>query len=72
MSSWKKLIDTISCSRICVSLPRCDVDPSFMGGMETLTQRFWEGMLSRCVLIGCAPQELIDFIGYNPVINIDK
>lgn len=72
MSTWEKLLYTISTSKICVALPRCDVDPDFTGGIETLTQRFWEGMLSRCVLIGRAPRELIDLIGYDPVINIDR
>ena len=28
-------------------------------------------MLSGCLMLGRAPQELIDFIGYNPVVNID-
>ena len=28
-------------------------------------------MLSRNLIIGRAPQELIDLIGYNPVINVD-
>lgn len=72
MSSWERLTLTISQSKICVALPRCDVDPIFTGGIETLTQRFWEGMLSRTLLIGRAPKELIDLIGYNPVITIDK
>jgi hypothetical protein len=72
MSTWDKLIKTISQSKVCVALPRCDVDKEFTGGIETLTQRFWEGMLSRCVLLGRAPKELIDLIGYNPVINLDK
>ena len=41
-------------------------------GIETLTQRFWEGMLSRTVLLGRAPKELIDLVGYNPVVTLDK
>lgn len=38
--------------------------------MGTLTQRYWECMFSRMVMVGHAPQELIDFIGYNPVIEL--
>lgn len=67
-----KLIDSISDAKVCIALPRCDVDNEFTGGIETLTQRFWEGMLSRCVLLGRAPKELIDLIGYNPVVNLDR
>lgn len=58
-------------SKIVIALPQCDVLPERTGGQETLTQRFWEGMLSRTVLVGRAPKELIDLIGYNPVIDID-
>lgn len=72
LSTKAKLIESISESKVCVALPRCDVDPIFTGGIETLTQRFWEGMLSRCVLLGRAPKELTDLIGYNPVVDLDR
>ena len=51
--------------------PMIDTNPEKAGGLETLTQRYWEAMLSRCLMIGRAPKELIDFIGYNPVIDVD-
>ena len=40
--------------------------------MFTLTQRYWECMLSRVIIIGKAPKELVDMLGYNPVIDLDK
>jgi len=49
-----------------VCVPRCDVDPTCH---ETLTQRYWEVMLSRMIMVGRSPKELIDLIGYNPVIE---
>jgi len=58
-------------SKVTIALPQCDVYPKRTGGQETLTQRFWEGMLSRIVMVGRAPKELTDLIGYNPVIDID-
>ena len=72
MSTWSKLVDTMSKAKVTVALPRCDTDPEFTGGIETLTQRFWEGMLSKTVMVGRAPKELVDLIGYNPVIDLDK
>lgn len=45
--------------------------PEVAGDIETLTQRYWECMFSRMVMVGHAPQELIDFIGYNPVIELN-
>lgn len=71
MATWDELLNTMSRAKLTVALPRCDVDNEFTGGVETLTQRFWEGMLSRTVIIGRAPNELLNLIGYNPLINID-
>lgn len=72
MDSWDQMTDTMSSAKVTIALPRCDTDPEFTGGIETLTQRFWECMLSRTVLLGRAPRELVDLLGYNPVIELDK
>ena len=40
-------------------------------GIDTLTKRYWECMLSGVVILGRAPQELIDIIGYDPVVHLD-
>lgn len=72
MDSFEQLVDTISKSKVTIALPRCDTAPEMTGGIETLTQRFWECMLSRTVLLGHAPKELIDLIGYNPVVDLDR
>ena len=57
--------------KIMVCFPQCDTNPFRGGNVETLTQRYWEAMLSGCLMIGRAPQELIDLIGYNPVIDVN-
>lgn len=57
--------------KIMICFPQCDTNPQRAGQIETLTQRYWEAMLSGCLMLGRAPQELIDLIGYNPVVNID-
>ena len=57
-------------ARIAIALPRSMTQPEVAGDIETLTQRYWECMLSRMVMLGHAPQELVDFIGYNPVIEL--
>lgn len=56
-------------SKVLICRPRCDTNPETAGNVETLTQRYWEGMLSGCLIVGRAPQELIDFCGYNPVLG---
>ena len=68
---FKTLLARIQDAKVTIALPRCDVEPELTGGQETLTQRYWECMLSRMVMVGRTPKELVDFIGYNPVIDID-
>lgn len=63
--------EALANTKITMSVPRCDVDKELAGNIETLTQRYWECMLSRVIMIGRAPKELIDLIGYNPVIDWD-
>jgi len=61
----------MSQSKIMICFPQCDTNPARGGNIETLTQRYWEAMLSGCIMLGRAPQELIDLIGYNPVVDVD-
>ena len=68
----EQLYEAMGDARITITLPRSCTEPELAGDIETLTQRYWECMLSRMVMLGHAPQELIDLIGYNPVIEIDK
>ena len=66
------LVNGLADSKITVCYPRCDTQPEKAGDIETLTQRYWEAMLSRIVIVGRAPKELVDLIGYNPVIEIQR
>lgn len=69
--SFHELVDGLSNSAISICFPRAITHPEISGGIETLTQRYWESILSRCLIVGKAPQELIELMGYNPVIEID-
>lgn len=62
---------SLSNIKIIVSFPQVDTHPVKAGGLDTLTQRYWEAMLSRCLIVGRAPGELIELIGYDPVVNVD-
>lgn len=69
--SNEQLYSAMGDAKITIALPRCMTQPEIAGDVETLTQRYWECMLSRIVMVGHAPKELIDLIGYNPVIEMD-
>lgn len=68
----KSYIDVLCNAQVSVTFPRCDLMPEETGDIETLTQRYWEAMLTRSVIVGRAPKELTNLIGYNPVIDLDK
>ena len=57
-------------AKITICLPKSMTHPDVAQGVETLTQRYWEAMLSRMVIVGRAPKELIDICGYNPVLEL--
>ncbi len=68
----EQLYEAMGDTKVTIALPRSITQPEMAGDIETLTQRYWECMLSRMVMVGYAPKELVDLIGYNPVINLDK
>ena len=65
------LLNSLQKIKIIVSFPQVDTHPQKAGGLDTLTQRYWEAMLSRCLIVGRAPGELIELIGYDPVVNVN-
>ena len=66
----EQLYEAMGNAKVTIALPRSITQPEIAGDIETLTQRYWECMFSRMLMVGHAPQELIDFIGYNPVIEL--
>lgn len=65
------LLEGLRKVKIVVSFPQMDTHPQRAGKLDTLTQRYWEAMLSGCLIVGRAPDELIELMGYNPVVNVN-
>lgn len=65
------LLDGLRKVKVVVSFPQMDTHPQRAGELDTLTQRYWEAMLSGCLIIGRAPGELVELIGYNPVVDVN-
>lgn len=66
----EQLYQAMGDAKVTIALPRSMTQPEMAGDIETLTQRYWECMFSRMVMVGHTPQELVDFIGYNPIIEL--
>ena len=69
---FPSLVAGIRDAKMAICYPQCDTNPKRCGDVETLTQRYWECMLSGTLMIGRAPKELIDICGYNPVIDLGE
>ena len=67
----QSLLNALPDIKVVISFPQVDTHPEKVGNIETLTQRYWETMLSRNLIVGRAPNELIRMIGYNPVIDVN-
>lgn len=67
---FPSLCEGLASSKIVICYPRCRTHPEMAGDVETLTQRYWECMLSGTLIVGHAPKELVDLLGYNPVIEL--
>ena len=70
--SNEELYEAMGDAKITICLPKSMTHPNVAQGVETLTQRYWEAMLSRMVIVGHAPKELIDICGYNPVLELPE
>jgi hypothetical protein len=65
------LVRGLADTKIAICWPQSFTHPAKAGGIQTLTLRYWELMLSRVVMMGRAPKELVDLIGYNPVVDLE-
>lgn len=68
--TFEKYRNALCNSKITVSFP-ASVTDAVNTSVETLTMRYWESMLSRCVIVGYCPKELYNLLGYNPVVEAD-
>ena len=59
-------------SKISICVPSSITHPDRSGNIETMTVRYLQSMVSKCLILGRAPKEMITLFGYNPVIEIDS
>jgi Glycosyl transferases group 1 len=64
-------IAALSDAKITICVSSNITHPERSGEICTITMRYFQCMAAKTILLGRAPQELIDLFGYNPVIEID-
>lgn len=70
--SFEELTKGIRSAKIVICFPQCDTNPKHAGDIETLTQRYWECMLSGTLIVGRAPAELVRICGFDPVVGLGE
>jgi len=66
-----EFIEGIARSKISICVPSNITHPERSGNIETMTPRYLQSMVSKCLIIGHAPKEIITLFNYNPIIEID-
>jgi len=64
-------VDGLARTKISICVPSNITHPERAGEIETMTIRYLQSMVSKCLILGHAPNEMIELFGYNPVIEID-
>jgi len=65
------LIDGLARTKISICVPSNITHPDRAGDIETMTVRYLQSMVSKCLIVGHAPKEMVELFGYNPVVEID-
>ncbi len=69
--SREEFVDGLARTRISICVPSSVTHPERVGDIETMTLRYLQSMVSKCVVLGHAPAEMVELFGYNPVVEID-
>jgi hypothetical protein len=69
--SRESFTDALSRSKVSICVPSSISNPKRAGEIETMTIRYLQSMISKCLIVGHAPEEMISLFKYNPVVEID-
>ncbi|MCX6300299.1 MAG: hypothetical protein NTY72_14550 [Bacteroidetes bacterium] len=58
-------------AKISICFPSNITHPERSADIEVMTMRYLQSIVSKCLIVGQAPKEMIELFGYNPVIEID-
>ncbi|WUH89653.1 hypothetical protein OG900_05480 [Streptomyces sp. NBC_00433] len=67
----RALRDGFADTMVSVCFPSSITHPRRSGNVETMTHRYLESIASGCLVVGHAPTELVELMGYNPVVEVD-
>ena len=69
--SREEFVAGLARSKISICFPSSMTHPDRAGDVETMTTRYLQSMISKCLVLGHAPAEMVELFGYNPVVEMD-
>jgi hypothetical protein len=69
--SRQLFIEALAKTKISVCFPSSVTHPERSGGVSTITQRYLQSMISKCIIVGESPSEMKEIFSYDPVIKAD-
>jgi len=69
--SRDEFIDGLGRSKISVCFPKSLTHSNLSGGITTMTNRYLQSILSRCLILGEIPDEMKELFGYDPGVKVD-
>ena len=67
----EEFLDGLARTKISICVPANITHPECAGPIEVLSTRYLQSMVSKCLVVGHAPAELVSLFGYNPVVEVD-
>jgi hypothetical protein len=66
-----KFVEGLARAKISICFPSSLTHPQRAADLETMTTRYLQSMVSKCLVLGHAPREMVELFGYNPVVEVD-
>jgi hypothetical protein len=67
----QSFLDGIARAKISICVPLTETNPARAGGISTMTMRYLQSILSKCLIVGKKPREMLTLFDYDPLIEID-
>tara|TARA_R110002124_G_scaffold148665_1_gene314326 strand:- start:111 stop:1088 length:978 start_codon:yes stop_codon:yes gene_type:complete len=65
-------VNGLARTKICICFPRSTTHNEVAGDVNTVTNRYFQSMASKCLIVGECPPELKVLFGYDPVITLNS
>lgn len=72
MSEKQQVVDAFARSKISICFPSSITHPQRAEHISTMTLRYLESMLSKCLVVGSRPLDMQFLFDHNPIIEVDK